>query len=166
MRRSRALVCASIDWNAAHTISMANKTCDVLNMHFTALQDPSTTENFVSAVENSCLTGGYRSLRFDELDVRAVVWQWCDRRRGRLVTITNPHARFDWFSWIIKSNPVDACCHEFIAQQFIVISNDDTIVCGVDVEHVKRPGVRDADAATLPYRVAMNARMLADAFAG
>src|SRR5437588_5640200 len=108
MRRSRALVCACVGMKVNNEVRSATKRCDCLNMLITTLHNPSTTENFVSAVEHGCLSGGYCSLRFDELDKRAVVRARFDDCQRRGVTITHAYFGLKSFARIVKRDPIHA----------------------------------------------------------
>src|SRR5438105_6015227 len=132
MRWSRALVCACAGIKVNNEVRSATKKCDFLNMLITTLHNPSTAENFVSAVEHCCLSGGYCSLGFDELDMRVVVRERCNRRRRRGVTITHAYFGLQRFAWIVEGNPIHACGHELIAQQFFLLADDDAVSVRID----------------------------------
>src|SRR5437588_9021091 len=114
MRWSRALVCACVGIKVNNEVRSATKKCDFLNMLITTLHNPSAAENFVSAVEHCCLPGGYCSLRFDELDMRAVVRERGDDCSRRRVTITDAYFGLQSFAWIVDGNPIHARRGELI----------------------------------------------------
>src|SRR5260370_12416753 len=105
-------------------IRIVIKTRNFSNTFFTTLQDPSTAQDFISAVEHCCLSRGYCSLGFDELDTRVVVLQWRDRLRCRRVTIAHAPFCLHGLTSIIDSYPVNASSSELVAQPFFIIANN------------------------------------------
>src|SRR5205085_11166804 len=136
--------------------------CDFLKMLITTLHNPSAAENFVSAVEHCCLPGGYCSLRFDELDMRAVVRERGDDCSRRRVTITDAYFGLQSFAWIVDGNPIHARRGELIAQQFFLFANHDTVSVRINSRDVERLRISDTNATSLPDRVMMNAGVRAD----
>src|SRR5205807_9794722 len=98
-----------------------------------------------------------RALRFVELDTSAIVRERSNRRRRGSVTIANTDFGAHWLSRIVERNPVQARRGEFIAQQFIVITNHDFVVRRVDIQNIQWSRVGDTNPAPLTNREAMNA---------
>src|SRR5207302_801653 len=144
---------------------MQNSTCflpPAVCLLLTVLNDPTTANHFIAAIKNRCLARSNGALWFIERHPRATVRQGRDCGGRSSVAIANANFRAYWLRRAVERNPVHACGAEFIAQQFVVVTNDDAIACRLNAKNVKRFCVGDADPTSLPNGIAMNARVPAN----
>ena len=127
-----------------------------------AFHDPATPQDFVASIENGRLTRSDSALRFVERDARAIVRQGSDRSRRGCMTIPDAHFRDERFCRIVEGNPIHATSCEFVAQQLVLIANDDAVLCRFDSNNVKRLRICDPETAALTYRVMMKSRVRSD----
>src|SRR6266568_4159283 len=124
-----------------------------------SLHDPSAADNFIAAIEDRRLARRDRALWLVKFYAGAII---CERhnRRGRCrVTIADTDFCAHRLSRIVERDPIDTSRGESVAQQFIVVADDYTILLRIDPENIKRPWLRDTNSAALADRVAMNARV-------
>src|SRR5689334_6878939 len=128
--------------------------------------DPAAAHDFIAAIKDRCLARRDGALGFVEDDAGALIFERCNRRRGRGVAVTHAHLGAYWFSRIFESDPIRAGYSELVTQQLFRWSSSDAIRFRIDRDHVQRPLAGDTDAATLPNRVAMNAFVTSNYLAG
>ena len=83
-----------------------------------------------------------------------------------LVAVADLDADADGFGELGDGDPVEAVGEEVAGLELFVGADCDLVGVGVDVEDVERVGAGDAEALALAYGEAVDARVMADDFAG